>query len=1263
MSSIIENINASLQMVEHFYKHYNPSDADKILKFINIININIKHIKLALGGAISIGDKRHLAAVAGKMERYKLLISEMGKPITGTSLEEEKKNVEWRDLTTAFKSRVSTGIIINLGHKTLGTFFHDCFQIFSKKIKDIFSQYNHPLKLNFEFCAEFVKPVPNNDQDLVSREFTFLTKNFTILSCNLEEQNLKQLFNCNVVDYLMRRLLDFEEQESGWALSKIISLSVNANSATLIRASSYIELPNEIKSKQAVINVKNNDEACFGWALSSALFPLSKHSDRVSSYPYYAQILNFENITFPMTLEQIPKFEKQNPNLSLNIYGLIRKSVSNYITAPLYLTSDKKERHVNLLMIQDDYEIEGNVDRIVDDHRSDVAVKFHFCWIKDLSRLAHSQLTKNHKKLFICDRCLHYFNSETKLSKHEIDCKQMNKCRLNTPKPGTTVNFKDYQFKQTAPFIMYCDLECLVQEYQEDETRNTVKYKEHNVCSIAYYLHCTFDNSLSKLQIKRGEDCINWFTSELVKIAGNLQQYFDTPMPMKPLTDIEMLAYNAATHCHICESPILEGEVKVRDHSHFGTGNWRGAAHQKCNLQYKAPHMIPIFFHNFSGYDSHFIIKNIAQAIPGRVTLLPKNKERYISFTKYMKDTDIQFRFVDSYRFMNESLDKLSSYLKFDDFKILRSTLNHLSEEQLKLLIRKGVYPYEYMNEWAKFEETSLPAKEKFYSKLSQTDIPESEYMHAQNVWRKFNIQNLGQYSDLYLITDVLLLSDVFTNFREKCITTHKLEPAFFFTAPGYTWQCMLYYTKVKLDLLSDIDMILFMEKGIRGGITQCCTKYSKANNKYMENYDARKPSSHILYTDMVNLYGWAQSQCLPQNNFKWLSESKIKSLTTETIMKLPDDANEGLILEVDLTYPQHLHNRHKYIPFCVEHSKPPGGKHVKLLATLTSKSKYVIHYRNLKQCLQAGLVLEKIHRAISFNQSRWLKPYIDLNTRLRARASNPFEKNLYKLLNNANFGKTMENVRNHRNIKLVTRWNGRYGANYYLSQPNFCSREIFDEELMAIELSKVEIMMNKPLYVGMAILDISKTLMYDFHYNFMQRQFDDDCMKLLYMDTDSLVYELMCDDVYDLIRNNIERFDTSDFVENNEFNIPRCNAKVIGLMKDEMSGKVITEWVALASKMYSFRTRDCDVKKLKGVKTNIVKNRITFNDYLKCLKNQDVKIVSQSSIISKNHKVYSVEQTKIALYNNDDKRYTLPNQIDTLPWGHFNIPIQMELE
>ncbi|KAB0805086.1 hypothetical protein PPYR_02056 [Photinus pyralis] len=926
LEDFVKNINLTLQMLEHFYKNFAHDDAKKVAKFITIIDSNLKQIKSTIAAStftFSTGEKRQLATLAGKLERYKCLLKqqqqkqEQGAP-SGSSLGRlhNREEVEWRDLATAFKSRVSSSIIINCGHKTLGTFFSDSFRLFSSKIVGIFNRYNQPLKVNFEFCAEFVKPCVNNndsENNLVSKEFSFNTKNFSILACDLNKTNLKKLFNVNVVDNLMNRLLQFEEQESGWALSKIISLTVNVNTMTLIRASSYIDLPNEIKAKQAIINVKNNDEACFGWALSSALFPAARHSDRVSSYPYYGQILNFEGINFPVSLPQIPKFEKQNPDLSINVYGLIRKSVSNYVTVPLYLSKDKKEQHVNLLMIQDDYEIDRNDldDAYNVDKCQDKTIRFHYCWIKNLSRLVHSQLTKHDRKLYICDRCLHYFNSQAKLDNHELDCRKMNKCKLNTPKPGTTISFKDYQFKQTAPFVMYCDLECLVSDFQEGETRDTVKYKEHKVCSIAYYLHCTFNNSLSKLRMKRGEDCINWFTTELGEIASTLQQYFDNPMPMEPLSDMQMLAFNAATHCHICQGQISEDEVKVKEHCHF-SGKWRGAAHQVCNLQYKAPHMIPIFFHNFSGYDSHFIIKDLAQAIPGKVTLLPKNKERYISFTKYMIDTNVEFRFVDSFRFMNESLDKLSSYLKFDDFKILRATLNHLSEEQLKLLTKKGVYPYEYMDDWMKFSETALPAKEQFYSKLTQSHISYTEYTHAQNVWQNFNIQNLGEYSDLYLVTDVLLLSDVFTNFREKCITTHKLEPAFFYTAPGYTWQSMLNYTKVKLDLLSDIDMILFVEKGIRGGITQCCTKYSKANNKYMENYFAGKPSSHILYTDMVNLYGWAQSQCLPQNNFKWLSDAKLKSLTPEVISNISDDAGQGLILEVDLSYPQHLHNRHK---------------------------------------------------------------------------------------------------------------------------------------------------------------------------------------------------------------------------------------------------------------------------------------------------------------------------------------------------------------
>lgn len=273
----MDNVDATLMVIEHFYKQYNLGDVSKIPKIINIINANLKQIKSSLSAPMSVGDKRHLAAVAGKMERYKVLINQLGKSIAGSSLA-KRPLVEWRDLATAFKTRVSTGIIINLGHKALGPFFYDSCKLFINKIRGIFPKYNSPLKTNFEFCAEFVKPSLNkNDEVLARREFSFLTKNFNILSSDLDEANLKQLFSSNVVDYLMERLMQFEEQDSGWALSKIISLTVNVNSVTLLHASSFIELPKEIQAKKAVINVKNNDEACFGWALSSALFPASKY--------------------------------------------------------------------------------------------------------------------------------------------------------------------------------------------------------------------------------------------------------------------------------------------------------------------------------------------------------------------------------------------------------------------------------------------------------------------------------------------------------------------------------------------------------------------------------------------------------------------------------------------------------------------------------------------------------------------------------------------------------------------------------------------------------------------------------------------------------------------------------------------------------------------------------------------------------------------------------------------------------------------------
>ncbi|XP_012214949.2 uncharacterized protein [Linepithema humile] len=440
---------------------------------------------------------------------------------------------------------------------------------------------------------------------------------------------------------------------------------------------------------------------------------------------------------------------------------------------------------------------------------------------------------------------------------------------------------------------------------------------------------------------------------------------------MADLTREESEEFRNAVTCHVCEKPLTAYDTRVRDHCHL-TGRYRGAAHSSCNLNYIDSDVIPVIFHNLSGYDAHFIIKDVANAFEGNVELLPLTKERYISFTKNVKDTEdqnykicIKLRFIDSFRFLSTSLDKLASYLTVDELKISRSEFKHLSAENFNLFTRKGVFPYEYVDSVDKLRDTNLLSRESFYSSLTGETVSESDYAHATNVWQTFSIEDLGQYSNLYLKTDVLLLADIFENFRNMCIKSYGLNPAHYYTLPGYTWDAMMKYTRVKFELLTDIDMVLFVERGIRCGLSQCSNRYAAANNKYMSSYDSSEPSSYLMYFDVNNLYGWAMCQPLPYAKFRWVDD-----VASFDVMSVASDSATGYVLEVDLEYPVNLHDAHADLPFCPTRDKPPGKRELKLLATLYDKQRYVIHYRNLQQCVQHGLRVAKIHRVLQFVQS-----------------------------------------------------------------------------------------------------------------------------------------------------------------------------------------------------------------------------------------------------------------------------------------------------
>ena len=654
--------------------------------------------------------------------------------------------------------------------------------------------------------------------------------------------------------------------------------------------------------------------------------------------------------------------------------------------------------------------------------------------------------------------------------------------------------------------------------------------------------------------------------------------------PMNKLTKEQTVEFITAKECHICFKKFSPKDRKVRDHCHY-TGKYRGAAHSSCNLRYRIPDYIPVVFHNLAGYDAHLFIKELAKHTT-KIGVIAKNTENYISFSvkvevdKFIdkagneKSKEIELRFIDSFKFMSSGLDSLVNNLakcghEFWGFE------KHNSKQK-ELLIRKRVYPYEYMDSWDKFEEKRLPSKDEFYSKLNISGISEKDHSHACKVWNEFDLKNMGDYHDLYLKTDVILLANVFESFRKVCLDNYGLDPAHFYTAPGLAWKACLKKTGVNLELLKDPDMLLMFECDIRGGITQSVHKWANANNPYMGcEYDPLRPTNYLQYLDANNLYGWAMSQPLPTGEFKWVDIENLKGgarelkRTIDMMVRNSNNRGVGYVLEVDLKYPRELHDHHNDLPFMCEKIRVNGVE--KLVPNLHDKKKYVIHVKALKQALKQGLdhglVLERIHRVIQFKQSAWMKEYIDFNTRLRMVAKNDFEKDFYKLMNNSVFGKTVENIRKHRDIKLV---NNKEDYLKQVMKPNLKGGVLMGADLMSCEMGKVKVKMNKPVYLGQAILDLSKTIMHEFHYEYMKQKYNESDLKLLYMDTDSLVYDIKTEDFYKDIAEDVEtRFDTSGYVPGRPLPIEK-NKKVIGLMKDELAGKIMKEFISLRPKMYS---------------------------------------------------------------------------------------------
>ena len=411
------------------------------------------------------------------------------------------------------------------------------------------------------------------------------------------------------------------------------------------------------------------------------------------------------------------------------------------------------------------------------------------------------------------------------------------------------------------------------------------------------------------------------------------------------------------------------------------------------------------------------------------IKILSQTEEKYISIKVRMKGTNIKFEFKDSLKFLLKSIEKAANVLfkkeGLNGFKNLIEYFENQPSEILNLLVQKGVFPYSYLDSFNKLNSTQYLKYEDFYDNLKDRNIDIEDYERGNKLWKHFNCKTFKEYMELYLTCDVLILADCFESFRNLSLEHYGLDPAHYVSTPGLSWDAMLKFTGVELELLTDADMMLMFMEGIRGGLSCIMRRYVKANNKYMVNYDSNEESIYLIPVDANNLYGHAMQFKLPYKGFKWCEEEELYYLFNN-IQNLTDDEDEGYTLKVDLEYPKHLHDKHNDYSFFAGHKfiefkdlslyqqkllNKNSYKSKKLVQSLEDKKAFVCDYRTLRQAIENGLILKKIHCAIKYEQKAWLKPYIELNTKLRQESTSELEKDFFKLMNNAIYGKTIENV------------------------------------------------------------------------------------------------------------------------------------------------------------------------------------------------------------------------------------------------------------
>ena len=1084
-----------------------------------------------------------------------------------------------------------------------------------------------------------------------------------------------------VVNDFNNQLDNFNSRGSGFRLGRFTRFVVSTIKYRPLAGSSFIPTPTWLKKKHCSLNIESNDHACFKYCILASLFKVKKNRERVSQYKLYENALNFDNIRFPVQPSDIARFEQQNSRISINVVTYDSESRGFCIA---YLSRDVgRPHHVNLLLLEEE-----------------ASSKRHYVLIEDMSRLI-SHRSKHHGKMFVCNSCLHPFTTSQALDNHIPFCFQQPAQHVVYPDPQ---NPNDCVLKFTArnkqhpiPFYLVCDLESFLVPRENDDYDEGKSFRvvdTHTVSGFACYRVTQYEQYQTPPVVYSGPDPMTKFYEHVMTESSLISDIVSKQVSMLSLSPQQKADHHNATVCGNCNEPFTPQNHKTMHHDHID-GSYLFAACNNCNLQlkptkyrrtggkrqasseteqaadsYRENFFLPVIFHNGRNYDNHFVLKHFERKWVERrdkndkisfddVSVIPQNNEKYLQFQIG------NVRFLDSFQFLSASLDELVSLLLRDGKSAFSHTRKHLNTDD-DMIFAKGVYPYSFMTSREKFSETSLPPIDAFYDTLREEALKQEDYERAKETWTRFGIANMQQYHDHYLLSDVLLLSDVFENFRKTIMANHKLDCLHFVTLPSLSWTIALKHTGETLDLITDPDAYLMIENSMRGGIATISQRYASANNPFVDGYDEDETRRYITYLDANSLYARAQCEPLPVGNFRFLTHDEIEKFD---LLSIKADADVGYIIECDLLYPSKLHDAHNDYPLAAEHltvtydmlspyikslldPKKPWKPSKKLIPNLMDKTKYVCHYRNLQLYVKYGLVIAKVHRILSFSQKPWLRPWIQMCNEQRRTARSVFESDLAKLQANATFGKTLEQVRNHVNVRLIADENKLLKA---VSKVSFRRSEIVNENLVMVRAARNKIKLNKPIAVGFSILELSKLIMYEFYYGYLKTKYEDRCC-LLFTDTDSLCCEIQTHDLYRDMGENAELFDTSNFAADHPL-YSTANHRVLGKFKSETGSMAPREFVGLRAKMYSLDCLTKSQKRAKGIQKHYIKKHVRHSQYLEVLRN--VKRITMSRFRmfrSTNHVVNTIEMNKVCLCAMDDKRFVLEDGVHTLAYGHYSL-------